>query len=270
MNNVTAVAGITMNLTIYQIDAFADNLFEGNPAAVIPLQNWLDEQLMQKIAAENNLSETAFFVPTETGFHIRWFTPEYEVNLCGHATLASSFVIFNCLDYKKKQIVFQSKSGELFINLKDDKIEMDFPTMPPEHCDIPAGIIEAFGRAPEECLVNEDYIAVYDDEEFVRTVTPDFEKIKQLDQRAVMITAKSKEYDFVSRFFIPNHGIDEDPVTGSSFTKLTPYWAAALEKNDFIAKQVSKRGGIVQCQLEADRVKISGKAVLYMKGEIII
>lgn len=259
-----------MKLTCYQIDAFANELFVGNPAAVISLDYWLDEQLMQKIAAENNLSETAFFVPTKIGFHIRWFTPEYEVNLCGHATLASSFVIFNYLNYKKRQIIFQSKSGELIISLKDEDIEMDFPVMPVKPCNIPQGIIDAFGRPPSSCLLNEDYIAVYEDEEFVKTVKPDFEKIKQLDQRAVMITAKSNEYDFVSRFFIPNHGINEDPVTGSSFTKLVPYWSGVLHKNKLVAKQVSKRGGIVHCLLEGERVKISGRAVLYMKGEIYL
>ena len=264
------VTGIQMKLTIYQIDAFANELFKGNPAAVVPLNNWLDDQLMQKIAEENNLSETAFFVPTETGFHIRWFTPQYEVNLCGHATLATSFVIFNYMGYNKDQILFQSKSGELTIGKKDDEIEMDFPIMSPKRCKTPQGIVDAFGKAPSVCLLNEDYIAVYDDENFVKTVKPNFEKIKQLDQRAVMVTAKSEQYDFVSRFFIPNHGIDEDPVTGSSFTKLIPYWARVLQKSKFVAKQVSKRGGVVRCQIEGDRVKISGRAILYLKGEIYI
>ncbi len=257
-----------MNLTIYQVDAFTDVLFKGNPAAVIPLNDWLEDQLMQKIAAENNLSETAFFVAADKGFEIRWFTPEYEVDLCGHATLASSFIIFNYLNYTQDSITFQSKSGPLTVTKKGRLLEMDFPASTPRPCETPSDLVDALGASPIACLVAEDYIAVYDDEVFVKTVVPNFEKIKRLDQRALMITARSKNYDFVSRFFIPSHGINEDPVTGSSFTKLIPYWASVLNKKTFLAKQVSRRGGVVRCTLDGDRVKISGSAVLYLQGEI--
>jgi PhzF family phenazine biosynthesis protein len=261
---------LMQQLTLYQIDAFAENLFEGNPAAVIPLREWLTDELMQNLAAENNLSETAFFVAAKEGYHIRWFTPCYEVDLCGHATLASAFVIFNHLGFSGKAINFQSKSGLLKVEKKGNQYELDFPVQKVTVCDTTAEIINTFGKSPKQSFEAEDYLLVFDDEDFVRSVTPDFEAIRKLDKRAVIITARSKSYDFVSRFFIPEYGINEDPVTGSSFTSLAPYWASVLNKKKFKARQVSARGGNVNCELVGDRVKISGTAVDYMKGVITI
>jgi len=259
-----------LELTLYQIDAFAENLFEGNPAAVVPLQQWLPDSLMQQIAAENNLSETAFFVATENGFHIRWFTPCYEVDLCGHATLASAFVIFNHLHFAKEIIHFESKSGPLQVQQKGALLELDFPAQSVQPTDTTAAIIDAFGRAPIATLEAEDYLLVFNDEEFVRSVTPNFEVIRNLDKRAVIITAESSKFDFVSRFFIPEYGINEDPVTGSSFTILAPYWASKLGKNVLNARQVSERGGNVHCEVVDNRVKISGAAVDYMHAKIYL
>jgi len=259
-----------MLLTQYQVDAFSEKLFEGNPAAVVPLQNWLDDNLMQQIAAENNLSETAFFVKEGENYHIRWFTPEYEVPLCGHATIASSYVIFNYLNPTIGEIQFTSSSGILKVTKNEDAYILNFPIQEAVDCEIPYEMTEAFGKAPVSCLQNQDYIAVYDDEEFVKKVIPNFEAIKQLDKRAVMMTAPSEKYDFVSRFFIPSHGINEDPVTGSSFTRLAPYWAARLGKNKLTAKQVSKRSGKVELEVKDDRVLIKGKAILFMKAEIYL
>lgn len=257
-----------MKLTQYQVDAFSDKLFHGNPAAVIPLQTWLEDDLMQQIAAENNLSETAFFVEEDGKFHIRWFTPEYEVPLCGHATMASAHVIFEELQLAKTRIEFTSLSGPLEVTKKNIHLILNFPIQQPEPCKIPEKMLDCFGRRPECCLVNQDYIAVYEDEDFVKNVKPDFHAIKQLAQRAVMITAPSQQYDFVSRFFIPGHGIDEDPVTGSSFTRLAPYWSERLGKKNLSAKQVSRRGGVVGLEVKGDRVYISGQAILFMKATI--
>ncbi len=263
-----------MELSIYQVDAFTDQLFSGNPAAVCPLDSWLDNTVMQSIATENNLSETAFFVPTENGFHIRWFTPNKEVNLCGHATLACAYVIFEQLNYQKESIVFESLSGPLIVKKVDDKIELDFPNQAPIECQAPQALLDAFAEKPIGCYKSKDYILVFDKEEQVIQAKPDFNKLKTLDLRGVCITAASHEYDFVSRCFAPIYGIDEDPVTGSSFTQLAPLWATllskSLNKTQFIAKQVSQRGGVVHCELAGDRVKISGQATLYLRGTIYI
>ncbi len=257
-----------MELTLYQIDAFASELFEGNPAAVCPLDNWLPDDLMQKIAAENNLSETAFFVPKGNGFHIRWFTPTNEVDLCGHATLASSFVIFNILDYDQNIIEFESKSGLLKVIKDGDNLILNFPAQPPTPCATPQEIINALNIIPIECLKSEDFIVVLNDESDVRNVEPNFEELKKLGLRGVIITAQSKKYDFVARCFFPGLGINEDPVTGSAYTQLAPYWATKLGKDLFNAKQLSARGGELTCELYKDRVLISGKAVMYLEGKI--
>jgi len=259
-----------MKLDIYQIDAFANKTLEGNPAAIIPLDEWLSDELMQAIAAENNLSETAYFVPTNDGYHIRWFTPINEVNLCGHATIASSYVIFNLLEYKKTEIVFESKSGKLSVKRNGEWLEMNFPSQPPIKCKIPTKILEAFNEVPVECLKSEDYIVVFDNEQQVNNENPNINLLSELELRGVCITSKSDKYDFVSRFFAPKYGISEDPVTGSAFTQLIPYWSNKLNNRNLFAKQISKRGGEVQCSYLGDRVLISGKAVKYMVGTIEI
>lgn len=259
-----------MELTLYYIDAFASELFEGNPAAVCPLENWLPDDIMQSIALENNLSETAFFVPKGNGFHIRWFTPVSEVDLCGHATLATAFVIFNILDYDQNIIEFDSKSGLLKVIKDDDSLILNFPAQPPTPCETTQEIINALNITPIECLQSEDLIVVLNDESDVQSVEPDFEELKKLGLRGIIITAQSKKYDFVARCFFPGLGIQEDPVTGSAYTQLAPYWATKLGKDIFKAKQLSARGGELICELYKDRVLISGKAVKYMEGKINI
>jgi PhzF family phenazine biosynthesis protein len=257
-----------LELDLYQIDAFTDRPFQGNPAAVIPLETWLPDNIMQSIAEENNLSETVFFVPTRNGFHIRWFTPETEVDLCGHATLAAAYVLFNILKYNKDKIEFKSKSGTLTVSQKDDWLVMDFPAQPPIPCNVPDEIVKAFGKTPIECLRSEDYIVVFETESDIIAIKPDIDYLKKLDLRGVIITAKSGQYDFVSRFFAPKYGIDEDPVTGSAHTQLVPYWARKLDKATMKAKQVSEREGEIVCELRDDRVLISGKAVKFLEGRI--
>jgi len=257
-----------LELNLYQIDAFTDTPFEGNPAAVIPLETWLPDNTMQSIAEENNLSETAFFVPKGKGFHLRWFTPKTEVDLCGHATLAAAYVLFNILGYNKERIEFETKSGVLTVLKKDDWLVMDLPAQTPVPCNVPYEIVKAFDRAPIECLRSEDYIVVFETESDILSIKPDLAYLKKLDLRGVIITAKSIQYDFVSRFFAPKYGIDEDPVTGSAHTQLIPYWAKKLEKIEMRAKQVSSRGGELVCELRNDRVLISGKAVKFLEGKI--
>lgn len=259
-----------MELSIYQIDAFANKPFEGNPAAICPLQSWLPDKVMQSIAQENNLSETAFFVPTEHGFHIRWFTPVAEVDLCGHATLASAYVIFTFLGFKESTINFESKSGLLKVEQNDGLLVMDFPSQPPIPCQMPEEIIQAFKNTPIECLKSEDYIVVFRNENEVASAQPDFGALSKLDLRGVAITAKSNKYDFVARFFAPKFGINEDPVTGSAYTQLLPYWSNILGVTKLHAKQVSSRGGEVFCEVMGNRVNIAGKAVKYLAGEIEI
>jgi len=259
-----------MEISLYQIDAFASKLFEGNPAAVCPLDEWLPDEIMQSIAKENNLSETAFFVPKNTDFHIRWFTPKSEVDLCGHATLASAYVLFHVLGYKKDKIEFDSKSGRLAVTKDNEWLIMDFPAQPPIACDIPKEIVKAFDIAPIECLKSEDFIVVFGREFDIESAIPDLEQLKKLDLRGVIITAKSTRYDFVARFFAPKYGISEDPVTGSAYTQLAPYWASKIGSKRFSVKQVSSRGGELTCEIVDDRVFISGKAIKYLEGKIEI
>jgi PhzF family phenazine biosynthesis protein len=257
-----------MEISLYQVDAFASKLFEGNPAAVCPLDEWLSDEVMQSIAAENNLSETAFFVPVGHGFHIRWFTPKSEVDLCGHATLASAYVLFNLLGYKRDVIEFNSKSGILSVTRDNEWLTMDFPAQPPVSCDIPEEIIKAFHVEPIECLKSEDLIVVFERETDVESANPDFSQLMKLDLRGVAITAKSNYWDFVARFFAPKYGIPEDPVTGSAYTQLVPYWTSKIGSKRFRVKQVSSRGGELTCEIADDRVYISGKAIKYLEGKI--
>jgi len=223
---------------------------------------------MQSIAEENNLSETTFFVPTQQGFYIRWFTPIAEVNLCGHATLAAAYVLFYCLGYGKENIVFESESGMLNVFRKDDLLVMDFPAQPPLFCAMPAAIGKAFAIEPVACLKSEDYLVVFEHEAAILAARPNFSALQELDLRGVIITSTSDKYDFVSRFFAPNVGINEDPVTGSAHTQLAPYWSQKLGRKKLRARQLSARGGELICEVIDQRVMISGKAVKYMQGEI--
>jgi PhzF family phenazine biosynthesis protein len=259
-----------MKIPLYQIDAFTSRLFGGNPAAVSPLQEWLDESVLQAIAQENNLSETAFFVPMEHGFHIRWFTPVAEVDLCGHATLATAYVIFNVIDSSLSRVSFSSRSGTLTVSIQGDLLAMDFPSQPPRPCDAPTDLLEALGKRPLEVLCSEDFFVVFANEAEVRELAPDMAKLKDLSLRAVIVTARGGEADFVSRFFAPKYGIPEDPVTGSAHCALTPFWAARLGKKDLKAYQVSKRGGELFCSDRGERVTIAGRAVKYMEGTITL
>ena len=245
-------------------------MFEGNPAAVVPLAKWLADDVMQKIASENNLSETAFFVPIENGYRLRWFTPTTEIDMCGHATLASAYVLFEELGYDKKQIVFESNSGQLRVKKEDGFLVMDFPAQKIEKTDVLEHFAKAFGKAPKAVYKSMDYIAIYEDEAFVQNLTPDMSVLKTLDLRGVIVTAKGKECDFVCRFFAPKYGIDEDPVTGAAYTQLVTLWSQLLGKTNFFAKQLSARGGEVSCELHGDRCILKGKAVKYMQGEIFV
>jgi PhzF family phenazine biosynthesis protein len=264
-----------MELTIYQIDAFTNKVFGGNPAAICPLATWLPDDVMQAIAMENNLSETAFFVPVKStennnDFHIRWFTPVTEVNLCGHATLATAFVIFTILDYNNDTLSFESRSGTLTVTRNNDWFEMDFPSQPPSPCKTPEEIHNAFKQSIVESLRSEDYIVVLENEQAVLAANPDLNAISKLDLRGVAITAPGKQHDFVTRFFAPKYGINEDPVTGSAFTQLIPYWSDRLNNTSLTARQVSHRGGEVLCRYNGNRVSIAGQAVKYLQGTIEI
>ena len=259
-----------MKLDLYQVDAFAKEVFKGNPAAVVPLDRWLSAQDMQSIARENNLSETAFFCPNGEYFDIRWFTPNGEVELCGHATMAAAFVFFNFIDNSKNKIIFKSLYGDLVVQKSGDLFKMDFPAQNPAICELPKMLVNGLGAKPEACYQREDYLAVFKSEKDLRLIRPDFKILSMLDSRGVIITAPGHKYDFVSRAFFPKYGIHEDPVTGSAHTKLIPYWYERTGRKIFTAKQISKRGGIVFCQYNENRVYISGYARLYMKGEILI
>ena len=259
-----------MRIKQYQIDAFTTRIFGGNPAAVCPLDAWLEDSLLQAIAEENNLSETAFFVKTGNGFHLRWFTPVAEVDLCGHATLATAHVIFEMLGYAKPSIAFETRSGILTVAKNGSLLVMDFPSVPPAPCSTPDALLAGLGLQPVEVLAAADYLVVLDSEEAVRSVKPDFAKLAELDLRGVIVTAPGLNADFVSRFFGPKLGIPEDPVTGSAHCTLAPYWSAKLGKNILSARQISKRGGDIQCELNGNRVALAGHAVTFMEAEIFV
>jgi PhzF family phenazine biosynthesis protein len=259
-----------MDISLYQIDAFASQSFEGNPAAVCPLEEWLPDMIMQSIAEENNLSETAFFVPKGDSYHIRWFTPKREVDLCGHATLATAYVLYNILGYQKGKISFDSRSGILNVTQDNEWLTLDFPAQPPSPCKTPQEIIAAFDITPIECLKSEDLIVVFEHASDVESADPDFSRLMEIDSRGVIITAKSNRWDFIARFFAPKYGIPEDPVTGSAYTQLAPYWSNKMGSKRFRVKQVSARGGELTCEVVADRVFISGRAIKYLEGKITI
>jgi PhzF family phenazine biosynthesis protein len=258
-----------MKIKQYQVDAFATRAFEGNPAAICPLESWLDDGLLQAIAEENNLSETAFFVPSEKGFDLRWFTPRKEVDLCGHATLAAAHVLFEILGYPEQTIHFETRSGALIVKRRGSQLEMDFPACPPTPCVPPETLAKSLGRAPLEVLAGDDYLAVFENEAAIRAITPDQALLAQLDLRGVIITAPGTDVDFVSRFFAPKFGVSEDPVTGSAHCELAPFWSGRLGKRILTARQVSLRGGHITCEMKTDRVALSGSAVTFMEAEIV-
>jgi PhzF family phenazine biosynthesis protein len=261
-----------MRIPIYQVDAFASAVFSGNPAAVCVLDSWLDDRTLQAIAEENNLSETAFLVRDAGGFELRWFTPTTEVALCGHATLASAYVLFNCRRWQEDSVRFTTRwSGELAVARRGELLEMDFPSRPVHSIATPAGLAEALGVAPVQVMGSaEDLLVVLDNEKAVAGVQPDFAGLQRIECRGVIVTAKGDGSDFVSRFFAPRFGIYEDPVTGSAHCVLIPYWASVLRKNELHAFQISKRGGELFCANAGDRVKIAGKAALYLEGTVIV
>lgn len=258
------------SFTIYQVDAFTSTLFGGNPAAVCPLETWLPDEIMQRLAAENNLSETAFFVRQGEGFHLRWFTPEFEIDLCGHATLATAFILFNYLHFEKEVIKFQTKSGMLEVRKKGELIELDFPCRMPHACPAPEALLKGINFPPLKVLKSRDYFLVYEDEALIKQIVPDFKYLNQLDTIGVIVTAASSEVDFVSRFFVPNSVIGEDPVTGSAHCNLIPYWAKELNKTVLTAKQLSPREGELFCEDKGERVSMAGSAVLYLKGDFYL
>ncbi len=258
-----------MHLKVYQIDAFSNRLFRGNPAAVCPLEDWLDEELMQKIASENNLSETAFFVPDGDGFDIKWFTPSTEVNLCGHATLASAHVLWQHESYQGDTIHFGSKSGFLAVSRKEKQYMLDFPSDELKETELPSAIIAALGVQTQEIYQGrEDYLIVVGSRQEVEQLSPDFQQLSRIKTRGFIITAPGREVDFVSRCFFPNAGINEDPVTGSAHTTLTPYWANRLGKDELSARQISARGGELSCRYLGNRTLIGGEATTFMTGTI--
>jgi PhzF family phenazine biosynthesis protein len=259
-----------MNIPIYQVDAFSSDVFSGNPAAVCPLPHWLDVRTMQLIARENNLSETAFFVIEGDHYRIRWFTPVEEVDLCGHATLASAFIIFTELDPEISNVLFDSRSGPLRVERTGEMLSLDFPSQPPSVCDPPAELVKGLGMKPSAVLKSSDYFVVFDHEEDIRSLRPNMDLLRKVDLRGVIVTAPGICSDFVSRFFAPRLGIDEDPVTGSAHCALIPYWSKRLGKKDLHALQVSERSGELFCRDMGERVFISGRAVKYLQGIITI
>jgi PhzF family phenazine biosynthesis protein len=259
-----------MKIPLYHIDAFTDQLFRGNPAAVCPLEDWPEDIILQKIATENNLSETAFFVKTEDHYKLRWFTPKIEVDLCGHGTLASAFVIFTYMSSEIEKINFHTKSGILTVEKQNDLISMDFPSRKPEPVDCPPELSEGLGYNPTETLKARDYYAVFDNPDMIISIKPDFNVLERLETLGICITAKGNDVDFVSRFFAPRAGILEDPVTGSAHSSLIPFWAERLNKKTLHALQMSERGGELFCQDLGDRVVIAGKARTYSIGVIQI
>ncbi|MEL7471824.1 MAG: PhzF family phenazine biosynthesis protein [Planctomycetota bacterium] len=259
---------------MYQVDAFADRIFRGNPAAVVPLEGWLPDDMMQAIAEENRLSETAFFVPTPLGacdYHLRWFTPAVEVELCGHATLASSWVLWHRLGFSGERVSFESRSGPLAARRDGELIELDFPSKPFEAREASEAVIEALAARPSQALFGMDLLCVFDNERDVLEMAPNFGLLADATEtRAVIVTAPGRSHDFVSRVFAPKVGINEDPVTGSAHCLLAPYWGERLDKSVLSARQASRRGGEIRCTLEGDRVLLAGKASPFLEGVITL
>ncbi|RLB01765.1 MAG: isomerase [Deltaproteobacteria bacterium] len=258
-----------MEIQIFQVDAFTKHVFKGNPAAVCPLNEWLGDYILQKIAAENNLSETAFFVKKNDIYELRWFTPRTEVDLCGHATLAAAFVIFNFFEDSLHSVTFETMSGKLVVEKEEtDLLFMDFPSRRGQPCDLPEELIRALGEEPAEVFLSRDYLVVYESENQIKRINPNMDLLEKLDSLGVIITAPGDEVDFVSRFFAPKVGVPEDPVTGSAHCTLIPYWSNRLKKKKLRAHQLSPRGGEIFCEDLGKRVRIGGYSVLYLKGVI--
>jgi PhzF family phenazine biosynthesis protein len=256
-----------MKIPLYQVDAFTSRVFAGNPAAVVPLEGWLDDATLQAIAAENNLAETAYIVGGHGRYHIRWMTPTTEVDLCGHATLASAWVVLNALEPGRDIVTFDSKSGPLVVTREGDLLALDFPSLLPEAATaaLPA-LAEALGRSPREAWAARDYMAVFDSADEVQALRPDMARVAALEHFALIVTAPGHDVDFVSRFFAPAQGVPEDAVTGSAHCTLVPYWARRLGKARLKARQVSSRGGELECEDRGARVRIAGRAVKFLEG----
>ncbi|MBI5915002.1 MAG: PhzF family phenazine biosynthesis protein [Bacteroidetes bacterium] len=260
-----------MHLRIFQVDAFTDHLFGGNPAAVVPLEAWLPDEMLQQIAAENNLAETAFFIKNKEGYHLRWFTPAVEVDLCGHATVATAHVLWQHLGFEGNELSFYSRSGILGVKKDGDWYTLDFPTDHIEQVETPDILEKALDFQPSETWKGrEDYLLFVENQAVVERLDPDFRLLAQLKSRGVIVTARGADVDFVSRCFFPAFGIDEDPATGSAHTTLMSFWAKKLGKNDLTARQISRRGGYLKCTLQGDRTAISGQAVTYLEGKLTI
>ena len=259
-----------MEIPYYQVDAFTNSVFSGNPAGVCLLDSWLDDSLLQAIAVENNLPETAFLVKTKLCYELRWFTPKIEVDLCGHATLASAFVVIKYVDKQGDTVHFESKSGSLTVTRKNDLLTLNFPSRKATPCHAPTELLNGLGAKPKDVLRSRDFLAIYHDEKQIKTLKPNMTELTKLDCLGVIATAAGSRSDFVSRFFAPRAGIPEDPVTGSAHCTLTPYWSKKLGKSDLHAFQLSNRGGELFCKNLGDRVLISGRAVTFLEGMITL
>lgn len=257
-----------MEIDLYQVDAFARRPFEGNPAAVCPLTEWLDDATLQAIAAENNLSETAFFVREGAGYRLRWFTPVAEVDLCGHATLASAWAIFNELGEEGETLRFATRSGELRVSRTEEGLAMDFPAKRPEPMADPEPVLAALGLAQGDVVMTDDILVVVEDEATIASLVPDIAKLATLPGRGVAVSAPGRDFDFVSRWFGPKVGVEEDPVTGSAHTSLVPYWAGRLGKTKLTARQGGARQGQLTCEWVGDRVILIGQVAPYLRGTI--
>ena len=261
-----------MPLDLYQIDAFTDKLFEGNPACVVPLDHWLEDDILLKIARENAVAETAFFIANGPAFHLRWFTPEIEMDLCGHATLATAHVLKTILKYPKDKIIFNTASGDLIVTAQNERYTLDLPARKPIKCELPDNISRSLSKQPQEILKSRDFVLVYKKEQDIRDISIDrqyFDRIN-LDPGGVIVTSEGERSDFVSRFFTPQASILEDPVTGSAHCSLVPYWSERLQKKELLAYQLSDRGGTLYCKDHGDRIGLTGKARTYSVGRIIL
>ena len=257
-----------MQIPYFQVNAFTEEPFGGNPAGVCLLENWLPDPLLQQIAAENNLSETAFLVRKGTGFRLRWMTPTTEVDLCGHATLAAAYVLFFEMGWPGDSICFQTHSGKVGATRRGEIIELDFPSRPPKQCRAPTALVQGLGRKPVQALKSRDYVAVFSSPQEVAALRPNMSLLCRLDSLGIIVTAAGQEVDFVSRFFAPKVGVPEDPVTGSAHCSLIPFWSQQLGKRELLARQISKRGGLLHCRWLGRRVGIGGRATVYCRGQL--
>lgn len=259
-----------MKLPIYQLDVFTEKQFHGNPAAVIPLETWLPEETMQKIASENSLYETAFFVKENDAYNIRWFTPRKESDLCGHATLAAAYVILNHIGKLDDRVKFHSSSGEIEVWQENGLYSMNFPKLEIQRCEMPYELVLGLGKLPKATYKSRDYLLVYDDQDQILGLDPDLEELQYVQTSGIIVTAKGEDCDYVLRYFAPSMGLNEDPAAGSAQCTLVPYWAEVLGKTEFVVKQLSRRGGTIYCKDLGDKVQISGKIMTFLEGNIYI